>query len=90
MYVGIHCGWSTHVRSRTTLHSVIDFGPRNRTVTESSSPTSNRLINKQPDIRRNLYVLGLPFDLVKYVWALTYTYTHRSRRYKGRICGNIC
>ena len=84
MHVRIHCGWSTHVSSRATSHSVIDFGRRDRTVTESSPSTSNRLLTgtKQPDARRNLYVLGLPFDLVKYVRALAYTCTRRSRRYQ--------
>ena len=69
MHVGIHCRWSAHVSSQVTSRFAIDFGHRNRTVTESSAPVNNRLLSgtKQPDARRNLYVLGLPFDLVKYV-----------------------
>ncbi|KAF9652648.1 hypothetical protein BDM02DRAFT_3088537 [Thelephora ganbajun] len=37
------------------------------TVTALSVPANNRLLagNRQTDTRRNLYVLGLPFDLVK-------------------------
>jgi len=48
------------------------FRRRNRTVTESSTPANNRLLNgiKHPDQRRNLYVLGLPFDLLKYASVL--------------------
>ena len=60
-------GYPCKSLSDTAFH--LKFSRRERTVTASSVPTNSRLLaaNKQPDTRRNLYVLGLPFDLVKYV-----------------------
>ena len=72
MYVGIHCGWGAHVSRQATLRFVPKFRHRKSTVTASSVPTNNRLFapNGRSDTRRNLYVLGLPFDLVKYAPSL--------------------
>ena len=55
-------------KSSRDLAFYLSFKHRERTVTATSVPANSRLAgNRQPDARRNLYVLGLPFDLVKYV-----------------------
>ena len=68
MYVGIHCGWGTHVSCQATMRFTSKLRPRQRVVTSSPGPANSRpqTANRHPDTRRNLYVLGLPFDLVKY------------------------
>ena len=68
MYVRIHCGWGAHVSRQVAPRFVPKFRLWESTVTASSAPLNNRLLatNGRMDTRRNLYVLGLPFDLVKY------------------------
>jgi hypothetical protein len=55
------------VSIRTALCFILKFRWRESTVTALSVPANHRLLaaNRQ-DTRRNLYVLGLPFDLTKY------------------------
>lgn len=55
-------------KSSNNLGFIRRFKLQERSVAATSVPANNRLTgNRQPDARRNLYVLGLPFDLVKYV-----------------------
>jgi hypothetical protein len=71
VHVGLHCGWDTHVRPQAILRFTCRPKRQERTVTATSVPANNRLTgNRQSDTRRNLYVLGLPFDLAKYVLSL--------------------
>lgn len=71
VHVGLHGGRSAHVSLQTALRFIYRFNGQERTVVSTSVPANNRLTgNRQPDDRRNLYVLGLPFDLVQYVLSV--------------------
>ena len=68
VHVRLHGGRSAHVSLQTALLFIYCVNGQERTVVPTSVPANNRLTgNRQPDDRRNLYVLGLPFDLVQYV-----------------------
>lgn len=72
MYDGLQRRRSASVSHTTWTRMRLMLNGSNSAVVgmpSSDVPRSGRG-PKQPDTRRNLYVLGLPFDLTKYVFAI--------------------